>query len=256
MINYIKKPQIVLFTTIFFLGCDFKSNKLINYEYTRIEINKNTAVDSTILSFIEPYTKNLDKSIHEVVSYTPTTMHRNDGAMESTIGNLMADAIMEEVSPLFQSKTKNKIDFCLLNYGGIRDQIKKGAVTVKTAYNVMPFENSVVVLKMSGQKVKELFAYLSKYQKAHPIAGARVIISGQKINATIQGKKFDPLKSYYVATSDYLFRGGDQMVFFENPEEVHYTNYKIRSVLIDHFSKKDTLQSTLDQRLVINKIAE
>ena len=44
--------------------------------------------------------------------------------------------------------------------------------------------------------------------------------------------------------------------FFENPEEIHYTNYKIRSVLIDYFSKKDTLRSTLDQRLVLNKTAK
>ncbi len=256
MINYIKKPQFVLFITILIIGCEYKSTKAINYEYSRIEISKNTEVDSTIASFIKPYTENLDKSIHRVLSYAPKTMHKKDGEMESTIGNLMADAIMEEVSPLFHSKTKNKIDFCLLNYGGIRDRIEKGNVTVKTAYKIMLFENSVVVLKMSGKKVKKLFSYLSKYQKAHPISGAKVNISEQEINATIQGKKFDPLQSYYVATSDYLFRGGDQMVFFENPEEIHYTNYKIRSVLIDYFSKKDTLRSTLDQRLILNKTAK
>lgn len=249
MTNYIKKPQIVLFTTFLFLGCVNQPN---TYKSQRIEIDKTIEADSSIISFVEPYAENLEKNIQRVLSYAPKEMHREDGKMESTIGNLMADAVMEESNPIFKSKTQKDIDFCLLNYGGIRSKIEQGAVTVETAYKVMPFENSVVVLKLSGEKVEMIFKYLTITQKAHPISGATIALTEKDYKAQIQGQDFDKTKSYYVATSDYLYHGGDYMSFFENPEEVHYTNYKIRAILIDHFSKKDTLRSSLDRRLIFN----
>lgn len=231
------------------MGCVNHTNPSIISDSQRIDIDKTIQADTSFITFIDPYSKNLENNIKRVLSFAPKEMHREDGNMESTIGNLMADAVMKEANPIFKSKTQKDIDFCLLNYGGIRSKIKQGSVTVETVYKVMPFENSVVVLKLSGQKVALLFKYLSITQKAHPISGARVILTDQDYQASIQGQDFDPSKSYYVATSDYLYHGGDYMSFFENPEEIHFTNYKIRSILIDHFSKKDTLRSLLDQRI-------
>src|SRR5690606_10052166 len=84
--------------------------------------------------------------------------------------NFIADLTYEISNPIFEKRTGNSIDFVLLNHGGIRAIISKGEVSRRTAYQVMPFENRVLVLELSGEKVMELLTYLAKSNTAHPIS--------------------------------------------------------------------------------------
>jgi 2',3'-cyclic-nucleotide 2'-phosphodiesterase (5'-nucleotidase family) len=165
---------------------------------------------------------------------------------------MMADAVYEESNPLFKSRTGNEIDFVLLNHGGIRSIISKGNISTRTAYSVMPFENSVVVVKMNGNKVKELVDYLVREQRAHPVNGLQIILDEelQLKSVTIKGESIDTSKAYYVATNDYLYNGGDRMTFFKPNENLHVLDYKIRNVLIDYFTKKDTIAPVIDDRFI------
>jgi hypothetical protein len=70
------------------------------------------------------------------------------------------------------------------------------------------------------------------------------------ISATLNGNAIAPDKSYFVATNDYLFNGGDKMSFFQQNEGVYPLNYKVRNVLIDYFKKIDTLKSKKDNRFI------
>ena len=117
----------------------------------------------------------------------------------------------------------------------------------------MPFENELVVTKLSGQKVKALFDYFVAKQKAHPLS-KQVNLTLQKNTYTlnINGKAFDEKKSYYVLTNDYLQTGGDGMNFFANPEALIPLNYKVRNAIIDYFTKVDTLKTTIDNRVIMN----
>ena len=95
---------------------------------------------------------------------------RNEKALNTAIGNFMADATFEIVNPLYKKRTGKDIDFVMLNWGGIRSDLPKGDVTVGSVYDIMPFENKVVVLTMSGEKVQELLNYLIKERKPHPLS--------------------------------------------------------------------------------------
>ncbi len=54
--------------------------------------------------------------------------------------------------------------------------------------------------------------------------------------------------TYYIATSDYLFYGGDNMKFFNGAVNSIPSDYKLRNVLIDYFTKTDTIRSQRDNR--------
>ena len=110
MTNYIKIPQFVLFITVLFLGCTKTAKKELDFDYIRIDITQTIQSNKSIDSIIHPYRKHLKNEIQTVIGYSSITMHKKDGELESTIGNLMADAVLEEVTPLFQSKTNQKID--------------------------------------------------------------------------------------------------------------------------------------------------
>jgi 2',3'-cyclic-nucleotide 2'-phosphodiesterase (5'-nucleotidase family) len=60
----------------------------------------------------------------------------------------MADVTLNRGNTVFNQRKKKKIDICLLNQGGIRSTLPKGNVTSRTAFKIMPFENSLVVVAL------------------------------------------------------------------------------------------------------------
>jgi len=241
---------LISLSLILFTSC--KPKYLYKIEARQIAITDTLKINQTIEDYIKPYRIQIDKNLDSVISYAKHTYSKKDGQFNTAIGNMMADAVFEQSNPVFESRTGKSIDIVLLNHGGIRAIISKGHITTRTAYNVMPFDNSVVVVKMKGTKVLELVNYLVTEQKAHPIHGLQIVLDDalQLKSATINGESIDETKSYFVATSDYLYNGGDRMTFFIPNEDMHLLNYQIRNVLIDYFTKKDTIAPKIDDRFI------
>ena len=164
----------------------------------------------------------------------------------------MADAVFERCAPILKKRYNIDLDMVLLNHGGIRAPLPKGAIKMKTAFNIMPFENKVVVAQMKGSVLMKLVNYLTKAKRAHPISGMELAITrnGTIKTLRVQGKEIESNRIYFVATNDYLYKGGDRMDFFQKSETVLDIDYKIRNVLIDHFTTKDTLNPKRDQRFI------
>ena len=217
-----------------------------------ISISKKMEAVKEIEETIKPYKVALDKTMNQVLSYSVDTYSKKDGDYNTAIGNLMADAVFELTNPVFQSRTKKNIDIVLLNHGGIRSILPKGNVTTKTAYNLMPFENSVVVTALKGSVVLEMTEFLENAKKAHPISGLELVLNANNSyhKILVGGKAVELSKTYYVATNDYLYNGGDRMDFLKKSDTLYDLNYKIRNVLLDYFSKNDTLNPTIDQRFI------
>ena len=153
----------------------------------------------------------------------------------------------------FKSRTGNEIDVVLLNYGGIRSNISKGDITKRSIYEILPFENILVVVKMKGEYMDELIDYLLKSQRANPIAGLKLKVDQdfKLLEATINGSEIDKDKSYYVVTYDYLYYGGGNMdEFLQKSDSLFVLDYKVRNALMDYFIKTDTINPVKDDRFI------
>ena len=246
-----KKLVKIIMIISLILSCN-NSRILVNTDGKNISINREIEPVKQVEDIINPYKLNLDKTMNKVLSFSVDNYSKNDGDYNTAIGNLMADAVLELTNPVFKNKTEKNIDMVLLNHGGIRSILPKGKVTTKTAYKLMPFENSVVVTALKGSVVFEMINYLKISNKAHPISGLELVINADNSYKKIQigGKAVDSEKLYYIATSDYLYKGGDQMEFFKKSDTLYKLNYKIRNVLLDYFSTHDTLNPEADQRFI------
>ncbi|MAM18925.1 MAG: 5'-nucleotidase [Bacteroidota bacterium] len=235
-----------------FSSCKNNPTTISSFEGKRIPIDSQLSENEEINDFIAPYKENLDKTMDSVLAYNPKLLTKSDGDLNTAIGNFMADAVMEQVNPVFQSRTGKEIDFVLLNNGGIRAQLPSGGLTMKKIYELMPFENEIVIVELTGKDVKDMLQYLSKAKTAHPVSGIELRADrNYKIyKASIDGQPIDENKHYFVATSDYLQQGGDNMNFFANPVEVYSVDYKIRNALIDYLKKTDTLRAKIDNRYI------
>lgn len=234
-----------------FYACH-KAQNTQNIESERLNIGQNLETNAKIEAFLTPYRERLEASMNEVLSYSVEEHTKTDGELNTAVGNLMADAVFERCAPILKTRHNLDLDLVLLNNGGIRAPLPKGPIFMKTPYNIMPFENKVVIVQMKGTALMELVDYLRKVKRAHPISGMKLAITrkGDVKTLLVQGKEVEPNRIYNVATNDYLYKGGDQMVFFQNSETVFDIDYKIRNVLIDHFTTKDTLNPKRDDRFV------
>ena len=244
--------------SIFFLllistisGCKNEQLEITKIQGKQIQIDQIFYPDSSITEFILPYKNELQHEISTILCYSPKTLTRTDGDLESTLGNIYADICYQEADSIFYRQTGNNIDFALFNYGGIRTVIPKGNVTVGNIFELMPFENKLVIVELSGTQTAKLFNYLKESKKAHPISNLKLILKEASFkNILIQDKPFDPTKNYYVLTHDYLQHGGDNMSFFKEPVSLFSTQYKVRDAIIDYLVKIDTLRAQKDERFV------
>jgi len=244
-----KKIIYLFFAIILLFSCKNEPQYLVKIEAKQLHVTEEFAPVKTIETFIQPYKEKVEKEMNTVLSYTPKELNRYDAELESSLGNLMADLCYEKANPVFNSRTGKNIDFTLFNFGGIRASISKGEITTRNAFQLMPFENNLVVVELSTEKLNELVAYLINEERAHPLSKqVKLVITKRGYNLEIDNSPIDTSKTYYVLTSDYLQRGGDNMNFFKNPVNLYNTDYKVRNAMIDYFRETDTIRVKLDGR--------
>lgn len=248
-----KIKQFVIFTTICLLySCGTEVSKLTEISGKQVKIDSSVQKKVEIDSMIQPYYNRINAILDSTLAYAPKMLSKDDGRYNTSAGNLMADLLLEQSSPIFKSRTGKEVDFVLFNHGGIRSIISKGNVSARTAYEVMPFENAITVVELSGASVLELAKFVIKSGRAHPVAGIQIVVDQKESvkELKIQGEPFDKNRNYFVATSSYLVTGGDNMGFFKDGLSFTDIDYFIRNAIIDYFKKKDTIQAEVDDRII------
>lgn len=244
-----KKIIYLFFTIIILFSCKNKPQHLVKIEGKQLPVTEEFTSVKAIETLIQPYKEKVEKEMNTVLSYTSKELNRYDGELESSLGNLMADLCYERANPVFNSRTGKNIDFTLFNFGGIRASISKGEITTRNAFQLMPFENNLVVVELSAEKLNKLAMYLINGNRAHPLSKhINLVITKKGYDLKINNTPIDPSKTYYILTSDYLQRGGDNMNFFKNPVNLYETDYKVRNAMIDYFKETDTIRVKLDGR--------
>lgn len=248
-----KKFILAFFTIFLVISCKNEPQHLTKIKAELVPINETISSEKSIEDFIQPYKEKVELEMNTILSYTSKDLVRTDSELESSLGNLLADMCYERSNPVFNSRTNNNIDFAMFNYGGIRAGITKGAITTQNAFNLMPFENSLVVVEMTSEKLNDLIQYLITQNKAHPLSKhvkLRIAEDGSTYDFTLNNNSLDPSKTYFVLTSDYLQNGGDRMVFFKDPVNLYKLDYKVRNAIIDYFKETDTIKTELDGRFI------
>lgn len=242
----------ILLVLVATTGCKNHSTGLTEITGKRIPVTSEIIPDTAIENYIQPFSEHINKTLDSTIAYNPRDLKKSEEGLNTAIGNLMADIVLEQADPVFNSRTGNSIDMVLLNKGGIRAEIGKGPVTARTAYRIMPFENEIVVAEITGVKVNEMLRYLENNRTAHPLSGIQIRLDQdyKVTQALIKGTAIENTATYYVATSDYLQQGGDGMDFLKNPVNLYRTGYKIRNAIIDYLHKIDTIMATRDNRYI------
>lgn len=229
-------------------ACKTTSLQVANVQTQKnISINKELKDDEGFAKFIEPYTLKLNKEMNQKISYTQVNLTKEGD--NSNLGNLLADYTFDGADVWTKANLNKNVDAALINIGGIRTTIGKGDILLKNVFEVMPFENEVIIVKMKGSDLQGLFDYYAKTQVNNPVSHLYIETNnGQLTKTLINGKAVNPNQDYYIATSDYLALGGDNMKFFSKGESIP-TGIKLRDLFIDYFKKNVEINPKEDIRL-------
>lgn len=226
------------------LSCS-SATKVKKVETSFVELNAQSALaDDELNKLINPYKSKMDSVMNDVLVISEQALTK--GLPESNLGDFTVDAVLKKANDHYHSSDKLPINICLLNNGGLRSELPKGSITRGHAFSLMPFENSIVILTLSGKQTKQLFEYLVEYNGA-PFAGATVKAKTKKIaELKISGQDFDETKNYKVVTSDYLAGGGDKYNFFKDPIRTEALDYKLRDAIIDYMIEENKKGNALN----------
>lgn len=238
------------------IGLLFSSCKSVNYlsnvDANRIDVSAESDLvqDPEILAMITPYKTELDKVMKEVIGQTDIDLKKE--RPESTLGNWMADAIHRKA----EEKLDESIDFAIQNYGGIRIPIiKKGPITRGKIYELMPFDNKILVLYLNKAEVEELVQHIVD-ARGWPVSHGIKInkLSEEDITVTIKDKPLKEGVIYKVALPDYIANGGSRSYFLKEKKRKDL-QYYIRDALIqdvvDYTARKESINTPKEGRFTI-----
>jgi len=235
-----------------FTACEQRQQHLAKPMASQILIDSTIHPADSIDAFIQPYRSRLNAVLDAPLSYAPNHITKTEGRWNTPLGNLMADLMLDRANAVTRIRGEQKVDMALHNFGGMRSSISKGPVSERTAYEIMPFENGLIVVGMPGRAIKKMVGFLTTASRPHPVSGIEIVLEadGSLKSMRIQGQPIDEKRIYYVATSDYLTGGGDRMDFFADRVSISDTGYKIRNAMVDYFKTVDTLKAETDNRFI------
>lgn len=230
------KFKSLLFLVVLLVGTTLYGQYVpVSFSFTSIKVDSANAKasDSAIAKYIDKYRLEIQKDMNVVIAVSEQVIEADKP--EGTLNDLVADAVYQMGKLHYKPVDGKNIDFCLLNYGGLRKSLPKGNIMIGNVFELMPFDNKLCVITMKGTQVAQLFDFLAKKIEGHPIANCRLIVErNQATQVTVGGVPLDTSKTYKVVTNDYLSGGNDGMYFFKQSVAVETVDYLIRDAIVDY----------------------
>lgn len=194
------------------------------YKYVVINEEKSS---NTIDSIISPYKNVIEKEMNMEIGYSKS--HLTKQGHESALGNFFCDAMKWAYDSIRKEKTNCLV---LMNHGGMRTSLYQGTVKVSNMFELMPFENELNAITISGNQLLEIVEAIKI--KQHPYFGFKLISDNKNKNEIflLNGNPMKVDSNYCLITSDYLINGGDGFKFGENNKTVIHLNFLLRDALI------------------------
>lgn len=203
-------------------------------EWKDYRINNKAAADTAMLGLLKPYSDNINSTMNTVIAEISETLDKKQP--EGPLGDVLVDAMHQ----MAQKKFNTKIDASFINFGGIRlTTLPKGNLTNGKVYELMPFDNVLVLQQLTGRQLKSFLDHISK-RGGWPVAGLTYDIRNDKAeNIKINGVPFSEQGTYTICNSDFVANGGDDCAMLRPIKQLN-RNILMRDAFIEYFKDLNT----------------
>lgn len=216
----------------------------------QITIDSTSSIDSSIYKTISPYRDSLNKIMDQPIGKSTHVL--NSYKPESPLSNFVADLMLEAGINFIKEHGEQQLpSVAVVNTKGLRAPLPQGVVTVGNIYEIMPFENSMVAVQLTGLQMQELFNHMVS-EGGDGLSGASFIMSPPHAKEVLVGKeKLNDEQLYWVFTSDYIADGGDHYTIFGESDNIIYSPYTIRDLIMKKVQDLQRMDLSVDPSTLI-----
>lgn len=217
--------------------------------HTQYKIDRTIPVDSSMVVMLQPYALAINTAMHKVIGTSADTYVKDQP--ESALGNFLADCFQE----MAEKKFNRKIDAAFMNDGGIRTYLSKGDITIGKIFEIMPFDNLLILQELKGAVLQEYLNVMAA-DGGWPVSkGVRMQIKNKKaVNVVLNGKALDIDAVYTVAHSDYVANGGSDCSMLSSIPQIN-RGYLMRDAIIEYVSAKSSEGKSI-QPVIENRVTD
>ncbi len=198
-------------------------------------------LDARMKAFIEPYNQKVDSVYKRVIAVSADDFSNsiNGGGLPNFAGDFGLNYGRMIVDSLQTAGVDARVDFAIMNTGGIRQDMPKGDVTEGQILSMFPFSNRMVLINIKGKSILKAMEVAARRGGEAVSSNVRVIIDDERrvLNMLVDGREVDPEKTYGVMTIDYLAAGNDGMESLAENEEVWRGDIAMSGPMIDYVSR-------------------
>jgi 2',3'-cyclic-nucleotide 2'-phosphodiesterase (5'-nucleotidase family) len=208
-----------------------------------VRVDDKQPEDPAVAAHLAPYAAELDARMNERITVSAAVFEI--GQPESPLGNLMADILLRQAA----AARGGTVHIAIMNRRGLRIPMPAGEVTVRTMFELMPFENFITLLRFNGTHIRQLADELA-VEGGEPVSGLRMVIDGTRAtDVTIQGEPLDDAAEYWVATNSWMADGGGELPTLWSPLERVDSPVLLRESFIEYLEQLETIQPMVDGRI-------
>lgn len=197
--------------------------------HVALEVQPGGPVDAAMAELLAPYTEGL-ASVREPIGFSEVLLERAGAA-----GDWLADVTRDRASVLMGEP----VDLALANSGGVRADLPQGPLTAEDLMQVMPFDNHLVVYRLSPGELRRLEEFLARRPGSFPLSGG--VISGGPggPQLLVDGEPIRDGREYLLATNSFVADGGQNARIMMTFQRRMDSDSLIRDLLIDYIRELD-----------------
>lgn len=211
-----------------------------------IRVNETIAEDEEMAKVIAPFAAKIKGTFEVVLTDAPKGLFRGRSGDESLLGYWVADLMRAKALEILGMP----VPFAITNSGGLRANLRPGPVKVGSIYEVMPFENELVIVEFTGSELIQIVKEGILRRNGEPVSGVRVQVGGP-VNAPrfdmtwADGLPISLTATYKVATTDYLAANGDGGATIRRGRKLFTTGVQLRQLLLDECARLGQIKQPL-----------
>lgn len=199
-----------------------------------IPVTESIPDDPEIQKVIAPLAAEIKASFGQPLVQAPQGVFRGRRGEENLLGYWVSDVMRQAAQHLVGAPVR----FAITNGGGLRANLRPGQLKVGDIFELMPFENELVVIELTGAEVIQVVKEGLLRRGGEPCSGVKVKVEGTPQQATLtvtweDGSPIDPEAMVKVATTDYLYGGGDSIPTLKKGRKPFTTGVTLRQMLLD-----------------------
>jgi 2',3'-cyclic-nucleotide 2'-phosphodiesterase (5'-nucleotidase family) len=219
------RQAVVLF--LFFIASCHPPFRPSSLQYESYDV-KRAVSDTAYESLLGPYRQQVEATMNDIIAELPADLVKS--LPDGSLGNFMADAYLY----MARQKVDASAELAYMNNGGIRrNGISAGPLRKGAVYELMPFDNLLVVQKVSGKLLQQFLDHIAD-EGGGGVAGLTMKIRDKKaVDVRIQGQPIDMNRVYTMVNSDYVINGGGRFLLFKDLP-MNQTGYLLRDAILDY----------------------